>query len=470
MKKIIIMAAAAFTMALGAGSLTSCDSDHSDRYPEKYRSVIKFKEEGQIPLELYSTEPTQPYTINILKGGWQPDVMAQVTVGSMTDAEFTAYTEDFGFTYLSKVPEDCYYFGNPGTQSVSFEFGDEDFKLHDLTVIPDKVNEFLLSLPNTQTPVIPLIVKADGAEIDPDGQMLFLVPNYNEPTLGFATKGMQHEVLTPADANRTITVPVKVVLPVNNKWDLQYTVAIDEEGLAAYNSAQNTNYAVMDPAIYTGITGPEQTFTFPAGAKEHVIDINIDGTKLPYSPVCLPLKITGLTGVNIEVDPAASTLYLGYEVSLISSYSTNDQEPTEGHLDNLFDGNVGTFFHSTWSAAATAESHHPVYGSYIQFNLASPLNAFSFDFTTRNNNNSGAPSEVHLYVSSDGSEWTLLDKVTGMLNVLTGGGVKGHWGPYRSEEPFQYLRWCVISSKSGSMTEPNGNFWNGSEMQISAAE
>lgn len=470
MKKIIIMAAAALTMAIGSGALTSCDSDHSDRYPEKYRSVVKFKEEGQIDLQLYSTEPTQTYTVNVLKGGWEPGAVANVTVGSMTDAEFGAYTEDYGFTYLSKVPEDCYYFGNAGTQSVAFEFGDEDFRLIDLTIIPEKVNDFLETLPYTQTPVIPLIVKADGATIDSEGEHLFLVPNYNEPKLAFATKGMQHEILTPAEAAGSITVPVKVTLPVENKWNLQYTVAVDTEGLEAYNAANRTSFAMMDASLYRGITAPEQTFTFPQGATEQTIEITIDGSKLPYSPVCLPLKITGLTGVNIEVDPAAETLYLAYEVSLVSSYSTNDQEPTEGSIENLFDGNNGTFFHSTWSAAATAESHHPTYGSYIQFDLASPISGMSFDFTTRANGNQGAPDEVHIYISNDGQTWTLLDKVTDMLSTLTGGGVKGHWGPFKAAEPFRYVRWCVIKSKSGNMNEVNGAFWNGAELQISAAQ
>ncbi|MCM1029639.1 MAG: DUF1735 domain-containing protein [Pseudoflavonifractor sp.] len=469
MKKIIILAAAACTLALGSGALTSCDSDHPERYPEKYRSVVKFKVEGQQDLQLYSTEATQNYTVNVLKGGWEPEAVANVTVGVMSEAEFDSYTKDYGFTYYSRVPSDCYYFGNPGTQNVTFEFGDEDFKLHDVTIIPEKVNDFLLTLPYTQTAVIPLEVKADGASVSETGRYLFLVPNYNEPKLAFATAGMDAEVLSPTDAAKAITVPVKVTLPVENKWNLQYTVAIDTEGLEAYNAAHRTSYALMDPSIYSGITGPEQTFTFPAGATEQTIEITIDGNKLPYTPVCLPLKITSLSGVNIDIDPAKSTLYLGYEVSLVSSYSTNDQEPSEGIIDNLFDGNTGTFFHSTWSAAATSESHDPVYGSYIQFNLASPISGLSFDFTTRANGNGGAPDEVHIYVSNDGQNWTLLEKVTDMLSQLTGGAVKGHWGPYKAAETFQYVRWCVIKSKAGALNEVNSAYWNGSELQLSAA-
>ncbi len=468
MKKIIIMATAALSLALGSGALISCDSDHPERYPEKYRAVVKFKEDGQTNLELYSTEATQTYTINVLKGGWEPEKVVPTTVGVMTEAEFDAYATDYGFTYYSRVPSDCYYFNTPGTQSVSFDFGDEDYRLWDITVIPEKVNDFLQTLPYTQTAVIPLEIKAEGATVNDEGRYLFLLPNYNEPKLAFSPAGMDAEVLSPADAGKTITVPVKVTLPVENKWDLTYTVAIDEEGLEAYNTANRTSFALMDPAIYSGITGPEQTFTFPKGATEHVINITIDGTKLPYSPVALPLKLTSISGVNIDIDPAKAISYLGFEVSLISSYSANDVEPTEGSLEALFDGNTGTFFHSTWSAAATATTHDPVYGSYIQFNLASPLTGFTFDLTTRSNNNNGAPDIVHLYVSNDGQDWTLLEKVEDMLSVLTGGAVKGHWGPFKSAEPFKYIRFCVIKSKAGALNEVNGAYWNASELQISA--
>lgn len=469
MKKIIIMATAALTMALGSGALVSCDSDHPERYPEKYRSVIKFKEDGQTNIDLYSTEATQTYTINVLKGGWEPEKVVSTTVGVMTEAEFDSYAQDYGFTYYSRVPSDCYYFNNPGTQSVNFDFGDEDFRLWDITIVPAKVNEFLKSLPYTQTAVIPLEIKADGATVNDEGRYLFLIPNYNEPKLAFSPAGMDAEVLTPAGANKTLTVPVKVTLPVENKWDLSYTIAIDEAGLEAYNAANRTSFAMMDPAIYSGITGPEQTFTFPKGATEHIVNISIDGTKLPYSPVALPLKLTSLEGVNIEIDPAKATLYLGYEVSLVTSYSTNDQEPSEGPLENLFDGNTGSFFHSTWSSTATSVTHDPVFGSYVQFNLASPIEGLSFDLTTRANGNAGAPDEMDIYVSNDGQDWTLLGRETGMLSVLTGGAVKGHFGPYKAAEPFQYVRLCVIKSKAGNLNEISGAYWNASELQISAA-
>lgn len=460
MKKTAIYAASVLALAMGAVAVSSCDSNYDDRYPEKYRSVVKFQEEGQIDLALYSTEQTQTYTINVLKGGWQPDAVVPTTVATMTDAEFDAYTADYGFTYLTAVPHDCYYFETPGNQTVNFTFSAEQrYQNVVLTIVPEKVNDFLLTLPASQTPVIPVILKADGATVDSDGQYLFLKPNYNEPTLGLGLYGVQGTTISPSDA-KTFTINLPVALPVENKWDLKYTIALDEEALAG------TGYALMDPSLYSGFAGPEQTYTFPQGTMNDTVKITIDGAKLPFSPVALPLKLVSLSGVDIDINPARQSVVLGYEVSLVSSYSTNDQEPSEGPLENLFDGNVGTFFHSTWSATATDVTHDPVYGSYVQFNLAAPLQTISFDFTTRANGNSGAPVDVDLYISNDGQNWSLLESITGMDSQLTGGGVKGSWGPFTAAEPFSYLRFCVLKSKAGSLTGVSSAYWNGAELTL----
>ncbi|MDE6303849.1 MAG: DUF1735 domain-containing protein [Paramuribaculum sp.] len=469
MKKIYF---AAGLLPLLTMAVSSCDGNYDDRYPEAYHNVIKFQVSNQQPIDLYSTETTQVYNFTIQRGGSaQKESAVNVQVSTMTVEEFKAYTEDYGFTYLSQVPVDAYKFSNnTNANDIVFAAG-QTYHLDSLLVDVDKVYAFMQSLPNTQTPVIPIQLKSENASINDEGQYLFLVPSYNEPQIGLGLRGLRATTLLPSEAKAgKIKVTVPVQLPIINRWPLKFDLEVSQELLDQVNAAEGTTYAMMDPSLYTGIVSPNQEFTFNLGANTTNIDIEIDAPNLPFSKVALPIKLASISGLDIDINPSANYVVLGYNVSLISSYSTNDPEPTEGPLDGLFDNNPGTFFHSAWSTGATADSHHPTYGSYIEFTFAAPLQCVSFDFQCRSNNNNGAPKTVHLYVSNDRENWAKMAEVTDMLTVLSGGGAKGHFGNFQHTEPFKYLRFCVIESKAGSLTTANSAYWNGAELQINSEE
>ncbi len=470
MKKIYF---AAGLLPLLAMAVSSCDGNYDDRFPEAYHNVIKFQVSNQQPIDLYSTETTQVYNFTVQRGGSaQKESTVNVQVSTMTEAEFTAYTEDYGFTYLSQVPVDAYHFSN-NTNSNDIVFGaGQTYHLDSLLVDVAKVHAFMESLPNTQTPVIPIQLKSENASINDEGQYLFLVPTYNEPQIGLGLKGLRATTLLPSEAKAgKIKVTVPVQLPINNRWPLKFNLEVSQELLDQVNAAEGTHYAMMDPALYTGIVSPNQEFTFGLGTNTTNIDIEIDAPNLPFSQVALPIKLASISGLDIDINPSANYVVLGYNVSLISSYSTNDPEPTEGPLENLFDGNPGTFFHSAWSTAATSETHHATYGSYVEFTFAAPLQAISFDFQCRANNNQGAPSVVHLYVSNDRDTWVKMAEVTDMLTQLNAAGAKGHFGNFQHTEPFKYLRFCVIQAKNGALNTGSGTtYWNGAELQINSEE
>lgn len=116
--------------------------------------------------------------------------------------------------------------------------------------------------------------------------------------------------------------------------------------------------------------------------------------------------------------------------------SSNAQEPSEGHISNLLDGNGNTFFHTQWSGGDS----RPALPHYMDIKLDEPLSNFRFYYLNRNGS-VAAPEHVDILVSKDGKEWTELTKITGGLPS----GSRGEYTSaiLQSETPFSYLRWSV---------------------------
>lgn len=134
--------------------------------------------------------------------------------------------------------------------------------------------------------------------------------------------------------------------------------------------------------------------------------------------------------------------------------STNAQEPSEGHIKNLVDGDVKTYFHSTWSGTPPAKPH------WIQINLAKELESFRFQYAPRNNGNN-KPTDFDLLGSMDGKEWTLIKNFTKEADKLPTGSTEEYKSPtIKSEKPFKFLRLSVNKTNSGSV------FWTMSEFRL----
>ena len=78
--------------------------------------------------------------------------------------------------------------------------------------------------------------------------------------------------------------------------------------------------------------------------------------------------------------------------------STNAQEPSEGPIANLIDGDKGTYFHSTWSTESD-----PVH--YLQVALSEPLQNISLYWSKRSTNNNNRPARVTILGSNDGAQF-----------------------------------------------------------------
>ena len=147
-----------------------------------------------------------------------------------------------------------------------------------------------------------------------------------------------------------------------------------------------------------------------------------------------------------------------------SFISTNKQETTEGPIADLLDGDVNTFFHSTWSTANTDDEFH-----YLQVDLGEAVNEFIIRFARRiGTTHNDAPKTVHVYATNDLTSDTWYEQFTLDLGYQTSAfGYDELIANIQSgsSEAYRYVRIVVEETNDGRTT--NGNlFFSLSEFGI----
>lgn len=95
-----------------------------------------------------------------------------------------------------------------------------------------------------------------------------------------------------------------------------------------------------------------------------------------------------------------------------SQLFTNAQEPSEGHVSNIIDDNLDTFFQSFWDEWTYPELI-PSGPHYIIFDFNKYVSAFKFQYWNRKRGGS-LPQKISIYTSDDGQRWSLLRQLTGL--------------------------------------------------------
>lgn len=147
---------------------------------------------------------------------------------------------------------------------------------------------------------------------------------------------------------------------------------------------------------------------------------------------------------------------------------TNAQEPSEGAIANLIDGNTNTFFHTAWSAAS--DEYH-----YLAVDLGEgeSMKEFVINYTRRMNNNNNRPTEIVIAGSNDKETWNDFRTLTQEADALpTESGDDSYASPViTADQAYRYIRFTVThtnnEARSGSS---NSLFFTFSEFAIGAAE
>lgn len=120
-----------------------------------------------------------------------------------------------------------------------------------------------------------------------------------------------------------------------------------------------------------------------------------------------------------------------------SQLSTDNQEPTEGPIKNLIDGDVNTFFHTRWS------SPQKPLPQYIQIDLNESHKNFVIWYKNRSGSQVG-PQAFDLQVSSDGTNW----ETVGTVNTNLPSGSKAEYTSdvYSAKNDFTHFRFVVTKT------------------------
>ncbi|KOH46772.1 discoidin domain-containing protein [Sunxiuqinia dokdonensis] len=161
-------------------------------------------------------------------------------------------------------------------------------------------------------------------------------------------------------------------------------------------------------------------------------------------------EITTVTAVS-EKAPATVTISSSKVNLTADQLSTNNQEPSEGPIANLVDGDAGSFFHTRWSSPQIPMPQ------YIQVDLAEPIQAFQFYFQNRAWSQVGAEI-VEIQISNDGENWETLTTIDGGLP--SGGGAEYTSEIFEPENSFTFFRYNVLQ------TYGSRNYFNMAEFAL----
>lgn len=139
--------------------------------------------------------------------------------------------------------------------------------------------------------------------------------------------------------------------------------------------------------------------------------------------------------------PSTTTVVSRSKVELTADQlSTNAQEPTEGHIRNLIDGNSSTFFHTRWSGTAIPLPH------YVQVDFKEPHENFIIYYQNRDDNSTnGRPSVVDLQISNDGESWETVMQLTGLPSARSSEYTSDYVAPGKT---FTYFRFNVTATSN----------------------
>lgn len=132
------------------------------------------------------------------------------------------------------------------------------------------------------------------------------------------------------------------------------------------------------------------------------------------------------------------------EVKLdVSQLSTDAQEPTEGPISNLVNGNTNDYFHGRWSNPTTSLPH------YIQVDFNEEHQVFAIEWWNRASGGSGDgfPTVVELQISNDGNEWETVETLTGFASTWGSHIVSDYVDAGKTFTHFRYNVTAVTQNK-----------------------
>lgn len=413
---------------------------------------------------------------------------------------------------------------------------------------------------NRYTFVVPVGLFSETDTINADNQYVMIIPDCQNPVVSVSIDEGSYliedisrsKLVEDEDYRDGVFEPeVTFSIPCPMAYDFNAMVTVDKEEtylntfnsfhkeivlntLNEFNKARDTTYYEVDTKI-----------PFPAGTteaklpikifrkymdnedldKNYVIAFALRSPNRPNADGVQPAVDWGSDAVTVPVDIRENLVYptrqvrdndgkfrygkycffVGYrvvetpiEVTGDDVLYCNDTEPKEGSFEGLFDDDLSTFFHSSWSVSVPRSKP---FGSYFDIALPinNPINALALQVFARVWTDPVTPKQIALYYTNiddynqeqpDASSWKAFHTdedgtvQTWVLNDGTGkaldkldsgkvgwfGGINKTSQWMRADEPFNVVRICVIKNSKNTelySTSSNKNdYWNLAGMKV----
>lgn len=407
--------------------MSACeDVDKSEIYQEEFHKILYLKTPGIIDMTLYKTGDDTEYDFSIVQAGAFPDLTADVQVGAMSEEELRAYCEPRGLN-MTRLPEGCYDFSE-----TNIHFNSEDrYKIIKLSMHTTAIDN--MPAPESEY-VIPIILKSESDSVNSNMNILIIRPTVVVPAVTFTQTGLVTNYVP--DGETTIDIPLE--LQIDNRWNFSCEVEVDPTA-AGNHPLLDKGYTLENNGV---VTFSEDSRTATLRARINRTAAEMDEVSLDV-PV-LPLRLKSISIPTFDIDRTPLLLGVTSKYPLTSSMlATNAQEPSEGPLANVLDGNVTTYFHSIWSSSISGKH-------YVQVNLPETINSFIFSYTNRSSNGNAALSNFNVSISTNGTEFTSLRDFERNADNLPGTAAGVFNSPVlEATTPFRSIRFTCNNNWSG---------------------
>lgn len=339
-----------FMVATGLTMLSACSESEYDLenlVPEQYYKILYINNSGIQDQVLYKTGDDATYSVSIIKGGSVPTQTANVSLEAMNQSEVDAQYGMTGINY-KVIPAANYTIGNAASFSV-----EDRYKTIDVTLKTDQIGNLLESDPTAEW-VLPLKAVSTSDSINANKNHVMLhVTNVVMPKISF-----QNTSKTVTWGGSDISENLPVLLDVNNQWDFTCDVVKDDQYVADYNAANGSHYQSL-PAEFAS------QITFAAGS-QGTISLNASIASLPAGEYMLALRLQNPSNFEVS-DKSVYTLFVNAPEldrtgwSFVASTEEQGGEgATNGYKEAAFDGDFGTFWHSSWANAFNGVKNPPL--------------------------------------------------------------------------------------------------------------
>jgi len=232
--------------------------------------------------------------------------------------------------------------------------------------------------------------------------------------------------------------------------------ALPGQILLKWDVPSDSNYYYLQLSYYDHLM-EEKVFEVVSVYADSIL---IDNTRAKYGDYEFVFQAFNKNGqgsdkINVVaksgIAPATETITTTKLVLTESQLSTNNQEPSEGPIANIIDGDSNSFFHTRWSSPQISMPQ------YIQVDLDEPVDDFQFYYQNRNGSQVGAEI-LEVQISVDGENWETISTIsTGLPSSSQGEFTSAIFEPGHT---FTYFRYNVLQTYNSK------NYFNMAEFEL----